>query len=158
MYMYMYTYTLFQSGVSCQCSSESDEEPVTKQPRLSCSRQSCGSGRESPASAGTTPTTTITNSTTTTTTTITTTSTTAKYVRTKQTKRFRSRIRRDSERTNSSRNEFSDSDASSEIRSVDEGSYFEVRIIDFIDPFLFFLLSFSFILFFFCFHQYFPRS
>lgn len=85
-----------------RCSSDSDEEPVTKQPRLS-RRHSRGSGRESPGQS-------------------------ARSTRSERSKRHRAtRSPRYSEDPAAVRADLSDTDASSENRSVGEGSYFEVR-------------------------------
>ena len=92
---------MFQNTVPYSCSSDSDEEPVTKQPRLSRGR-SRGSGTESPGQS-------------------------ARSTRTERAKRVAGRSR--SEYCNhpvSARSDPSDSDASSENRSISEGSYFEV--------------------------------
>jgi len=92
---------MFQNAVPYSCSSDSDEEPVTKQPRLSRGR-SRGSGTESSGQS----------------------------VRSARNER----AKRDSRRSRSeycdhpvaARTDPSDSDSSSENRSVSEGSYFEV--------------------------------
>ncbi|XP_076222312.1 klarsicht protein isoform X2 [Nomia melanderi] len=86
--------------VPYRCSSDSDEEPVTKQPRLS-RRHSRGSGRESPGQS-------------------------ARSTRSERSKRHRAtRSPRYSEDPAAVRADLSDTDASSENRSVGEGSYFE---------------------------------
>ncbi|XP_017752927.1 PREDICTED: uncharacterized protein LOC108545687 isoform X2 [Eufriesea mexicana] len=82
--------------VPYRCSSDSDEEPVTKQPRLS-RRHSRGSGRESPGQS----------------------------VRSTRSKRHRATRSRYYEDSATSRADLSDTDASSEIRSIGDGSYFE---------------------------------
>ncbi|XP_024868846.1 uncharacterized protein LOC112452726 [Temnothorax curvispinosus] len=90
-----------KNAVSNGCSNDSDEEPVTKQPRLSRGR-SRGSGAESPGQS-------------------------ARSARTERAKRVAGRPRsehRDHPVSNE-RTEQSDSDAFSENQSVGEGSYFE---------------------------------
>ncbi|XP_017795060.1 PREDICTED: uncharacterized protein LOC108576557 [Habropoda laboriosa] len=82
--------------VPYRCSSDSDEEPVTKQPRLS-RRHSRGSGRESPGQS-------------------------ARSTRSKRHRATRSRYYEDPA---ASRADLSDTDASSENRSIGDGSYFE---------------------------------
>ncbi|XP_043596428.1 uncharacterized protein LOC122573733 isoform X2 [Bombus pyrosoma] len=82
--------------VPYRCSSDSDEEPVTKQPRLS-RRHSRGSGRESPGQS-------------------------ARSTRSKRHRATRSRYYEDPA---TSRADLSDTDASSENRSISDGSYFE---------------------------------
>ena len=89
---------VFQNLVPYRCSSDSDEEPVTKQPRLS-RRHSRGSGRESPGQS-------------------------ARSTRSKRHRATRSRYYEDPA---TSRADLSDTDASSENRSISDGSYFEVR-------------------------------
>lgn len=82
------------------CSSDSDEEPVTKQPRLSRGR-SRGSGTESPGQS-------------------------ARSKRTERAKRVAGQgSGSDHHSISGARTDPSDSDASSENRSVGEGSYFE---------------------------------
>ncbi|XP_078050776.1 klarsicht protein-like [Augochlora pura] len=85
--------------VPYRCSSDSDEEPVTKQPRLS-RRHSRGSGRESPGQS-------------------------ARSTRSERSKRYRATRSRHSEDPAAARADLSDTDASSENRSIGEGSYFE---------------------------------
>ncbi|XP_061939054.1 uncharacterized protein LOC107998930 isoform X11 [Apis cerana] len=82
--------------VPYSCSSDSDEEPVTKQPRLS-RRHSRGSGRESPGQS-------------------------ARSTRSKRHRATRSRYYEDQA---ASRADLSDTDAFSENRSIGDGSYFE---------------------------------
>ncbi|XP_076388937.1 uncharacterized protein LOC100880783 isoform X2 [Megachile rotundata] len=85
--------------VPYRCSSDSDEEPVTKQPRLS-RRHSRGSGRESPGQS-------------------------ARSTRSDRSKRHKATRSRYYEDSAASKAEFSDTDASSENRSIGDGSYFE---------------------------------
>lgn len=92
---------MFQNAVPYSCSSDSDEEPVTKQPRLSRGR-SRGSGTESSGQS-------------------------ARSARAERAKRVVGRSRSEYRDHPVSRTDPSDSDASSENRSIDEGSYFEVR-------------------------------
>lgn len=94
---------LFQNAAAC--SSDSDEEPVTKQPRLSRGR-SRGSGTDSSGQS----------------------------VRSRRTGRAKRVAGHNSgseyldhHSVSGARTDPSDSDASSENRSVGEGSYFEVR-------------------------------
>lgn len=98
---------MFQNVVPYRCSSDSDEEPVTKQPRLS-RRHSRGSGRESPGQSARSTRSDRSN-------------------RSKRHKATRSRYYEDSA---ASKADLSDTDASSENRSIGDGSYFEVRILD----------------------------
>ncbi|KZC05323.1 hypothetical protein WN55_05843 [Dufourea novaeangliae] len=88
-----------KSVVPYRCSSDSDEEPVTKQPRLS-RRHSRGSGRESPGQS-------------------------VRSTRSERSKRHRATRSRYLEDPAATRADLSDTDASSENRSVGEGSYFE---------------------------------
>ncbi|XP_076754318.1 uncharacterized protein LOC143425435 isoform X2 [Xylocopa sonorina] len=83
--------------VPYRCSSDSDEEPVTKQPRLS-RRHSRGSGRESPGQS-------------------------ARSTRSKRHRATRSRYCEDPAACRAA--DLSDTDASSENRSISDGSYFE---------------------------------
>ncbi|CAL7951605.1 unnamed protein product [Xylocopa violacea] len=83
--------------VPYRCSSDSDEEPVTKQPRLS-RRHSRGSGRESPGQS-------------------------ARSTRSKRHRATRSRYCEDPAACTAA--DLSDTDASSENRSISDGSYFE---------------------------------
>ena len=93
---------VFQNGVPSCCSSDSDEEPVTKQPRLS-RRQSRESGREdnSPGQYA---------------------RSTRSSGRAKRVKAFKPCP----SDPGTSKTELSDSDVSSENRFIDDGSYFEV--------------------------------
>lgn len=95
---------MFQNAVPYDDrSSDSDEEPVTKQPRLSRGR-SRGSGAESPGQS-------------------------ARSARTERAKRVAGRPRseyRDHHPVSNERTDQSDSDAFSENQSIGEGSYFEV--------------------------------
>lgn len=90
--------------MSCRCSSDSDEEPVSKQPRLS-RRQS----RESRCSSG---------------------------------RSTRSSFHR---RNPGSREDVSDSDALSDNKLTDDGSYFEVKITRFVYIYFFLPFFFSFL-------------
>ncbi|XP_043249551.1 uncharacterized protein LOC122395770 isoform X2 [Colletes gigas] len=85
--------------VPYRCSSDSDEEPVTKQPRLS-RRQSRGSGRESPSQS-------------------------VRSTRSSRSKHHRAARSRYYEDPATVRADLSDTDASSENRSISDGSYFE---------------------------------
>ncbi|XP_076163284.1 uncharacterized protein LOC143144593 isoform X2 [Ptiloglossa arizonensis] len=85
--------------VPYRCSSDSDEEPVTKQPRLS-RRHSRGSGRESPGQS-------------------------ARSTRSSRSKHHRAARSRYYEDPAAARADLSDTDASSENRSISDGSYFE---------------------------------
>ena len=91
--------------MSCRCSSDSDEEPVTKQPRLS-RRQSRDSGRESSGQAG------------------------GRSSRSSGIGRRLGSTRRRAQREHiagaSSSSSCSDSDMSSENPVIDDESYFEV--------------------------------
>nr|XP_034191004.1 uncharacterized protein LOC117609149 isoform X2 [Osmia lignaria] len=91
--------------VPYRCSSDSDEEPVTKQPRLS-RRHSRGSGRESPGQSARSTRSDRSN----------------RSNRSKRQKATRSRYYEDSA---ASKADLSDTDASSENRSIGDGSYFE---------------------------------
>ncbi|XP_046146020.1 uncharacterized protein LOC114875631 isoform X2 [Osmia bicornis bicornis] len=91
--------------VPYRCSSDSDEEPVTKQPRLS-RRHSRGSGRESPGQSARSTRSDRSN----------------RSNRSKRHKATRSRYYEDSA---ASKADLSDTDASSENRSIGDGSYFE---------------------------------
>ncbi|XP_076686517.1 uncharacterized protein LOC143378583 isoform X2 [Andrena cerasifolii] len=86
-----------KSVVPYRCSSDSDEEPVTKQPRLS-RRHSRGSGRESPGQS-------------------------ARSTLSDRSRRYRATRSRYYE--DPARADLSDTDASSENRSIGDGSYFE---------------------------------
>ncbi|KAG7190845.1 hypothetical protein KM043_006911 [Ampulex compressa] len=89
--------------VPYRCSSDSDEEPVTKQPRLS-RRHSRGSGRESPGQSGRS----------------------MRSDRSERARRLRATRSRYFEDPRAGRAaDLSDSDASSENRSIGDGSYFE---------------------------------
>jgi len=94
---------MFQNAVSYGCSSDSDEEPVTKQPRLSRGR-SRGSGAESPGQS-------------------------ARSARNERARRVAGRPRSEycEHPVSNERTDQSDSDAFSENQSISEGSYFEVR-------------------------------
>ncbi|XP_053994423.1 klarsicht protein isoform X3 [Hylaeus volcanicus] len=85
--------------VPYRCSSDSDEEPVTKQPRLS-RRHSRGSGRESPSQS-------------------------ARSTRSSRSRQQRAARSRYCEDPATVRADLSDTDASSENRSISDGSYFE---------------------------------
>ncbi|XP_076378374.1 uncharacterized protein LOC117222485 isoform X3 [Megalopta genalis] len=91
--------------VSYRCSSDSDEEPVTKQPRLS-RRHSRSSGRESPGQSARS-------------------TRSERSERSERSKRQRATRSRYSEDPATARADLSDTDASSENRSIGEGSYFE---------------------------------
>ncbi|XP_020287461.1 uncharacterized protein LOC109856518 isoform X2 [Pseudomyrmex gracilis] len=94
-----------KNAVPYSCSSDSDEEPVTKQPRLSRGR-SRGSGTESSGQS-------------------------ARSARAERAKRVVGRSRSEYRDHPVSRTDPSDSDASSENRSIDEGSYFEDELCQF---------------------------
>jgi len=93
---------VFQNAVPYSCSSDSDEEPVTKQPRLS-RRRSRGSETESPGQS-------------------------ARSARTERAKRVGGHSRSEycDHPVSNERTDQSDSDAFSENQSIGEGSYFEV--------------------------------
>ncbi|KAK1120782.1 hypothetical protein K0M31_010988 [Melipona bicolor] len=90
---------VFQNSVACRYSSDSDEEPVTKQPRLS-RKHSKTSGKELLGQS-------------------------ARSSRTRRHRTSRSPYHED---PTANRVVLSDTDASSENRSIGDGSYFEVRI------------------------------